>query len=145
MIASFASLAVGVLIGYLGQKSRFCIVSGMRDAILIRNFHRIKGLIGLLLGGVIGYSLFKLVGGAVLDFPMFSASESSAYLLASIVGGVGIGFYSVMAEGCPFRQHVMAAEGKKSAIWYLAGFYIGIIYFYLVTVKLLALLLTGTT
>ena len=76
---------------------------------------------------------------------MFSASESLPYLLASLVGGVGIGFYSVMAEGCPFRQHVMAAEGKKSAIWYLVGFYIGIIYFYLVTVKLLALLLTGAT
>jgi hypothetical protein len=38
----------------------------------------------------------------------------------------------------------MAAEGKRSAWLYLLGFYIGIAYFNVVTVKWLELLLSAT-
>jgi hypothetical protein len=46
-----------------------------------------------------------------------------------------------MAEGCPFRQHVMAAEGREGAMFYLLGFYIGIIYFSIFTIRWLELFL----
>lgn len=142
MIPMTATLIVGVLIGYLGQRSRFCIVSGIRDAYLLRNFYRIKGLLGLIIGGVLGFTAFKFMGGNLLGFPLFQI-DISQYLIAIVIGGIGIGFFSVLAEGCPFRQHVMAAEGRESAILYLAGFYIGIVYFVVVTRKWLELMLTG--
>jgi hypothetical protein len=66
---------------------------------------------------------------------------SSGILIATVAGGIGFGFFSVYAEGCPFRQHVMAAEGKRSAWMYLLGFYAGIVYFNIVTIKWLELLL----
>ena len=141
-IATATTLFIGFIIGYLGQRSRFCIVSGIRDSIMIRNFHRIKGLLGLVIGAVVGFVLFKFIGGDVPNFPMPIQSESAGYWIASIAGGLGIGFFSVLAEGCPFRQHVMAGQGRHSAIFYLMGFYIGIVYFYLVTFRLLTLLIT---
>lgn len=145
MIASMATLVVGVLIGYLGQRSRFCIISGVRDYFLLRDSYRIKGLLGLIIGGVIGYTAFKLMGGDVPNFPIGIDIEPVGNLIASVIGGLGLGFYSVLAEGCPFRQHVMAAEGRKSAMFYLLGFYIGIVYFQTVTVKWLELLFTITS
>jgi len=139
-----ATLIVGILIGYLGQRSRFCIVSGIRDSYLLRNFQRIRGLLGLIIGAVPGFTIFKLIGGDVPDFPAPIQIESTGYLIATVIGAVGMGFYSVLAEGCPFRQHVMAAEGRQSAVFYLIGFYIGIVYFFLVTIKFFELLIKVT-
>ena len=144
MIATAATLFIGVLIGYMGQRSRFCIISGIRDWLILRSLHRLKGLLGLIIGAEVGFTVFKFIGGDVPSFPMFVLSDTAGYWIASVVGGIGIGFYSILAEGCPFRQHVMAAEGQRSAMFYLLGFYVGIVYFYIVTFHLLELLLTAT-
>lgn len=141
MIAAIGTLFVGGLIGYMGQRSRFCIISGIRDCFMVRNFHRIKGLLALVISATVTFAVLKLTGERVPNFPMLEGIKFTGYLIASIVGGMGIGFFSVMAEGCPFRQHVMAAEGSRSALFYLLGFYLGIIYFNLVTVRFLELII----
>lgn len=142
MIAMMATLVVGVLIGYMGQRSRFCTISGIRDYFMLRDSFRLKGLLGLIVGGAIGYTAFWLIGGDIPDFPLgIEGMESAGLLIAGVIGGIGMGFFSVFAEGCPFRQHVMAAEGREGAMYYLLGFYIGIVYFNVVTIKWLELLL----
>jgi uncharacterized membrane protein YedE/YeeE len=141
MLPVIATLAIGGFIGYMGQRSRFCIVSGIRDLFISRNVQRFMGLVGLTIGAVFGFMIFGFFGGTITDFPMPVQLDSAGYLVVSIVGGISIGFFSVLAEGCPFRQHVMAAEGRESAMFYLLGFYIGILYFYIVTIKLLELLI----
>jgi len=144
MIAGLATLAVGILIGYMGQRSKFCTISGIRDYAMLKDSFRFKGLIGLIAGGAIGYTIFWLVGGDIPNFPILFDIDSTGILIAGIVGSIGMGFFSVFAEGCPFRQHVMAAEGKGSALLYLLGFYLGIVYFNMVTIKWLGLLLRTT-
>lgn len=142
MIAMMASLVVGVLIGYMGQRTRFCTISGIRDYLMLRDSLRLKGLFGIIVGGAIGYTAFGLIGGDIPDFPLgLEGMGSAGLLIASVIGSVGLGFFSVFAEGCPFRQHVMAAEGRTGAMYYLIGFYIGIVYFNVVTIKWLELLL----
>jgi uncharacterized membrane protein YedE/YeeE len=49
----------------------------------------------------------------------------------TIVGGFGVGYFSTLANGCPLRQHVLAAQGIKSSITYLAGFLAGAVIFHL--------------
>jgi uncharacterized protein len=140
MIASLATLVVGLLIGYLGQKSGFCTISGIRDFFILKDTYRLRGVLGLLLGGFVGYGGFKLLGGDIPNFPLGMDIPSAGVLVSGIIGGLGIGFWSVMAEGCPFRQHVMAAEGREGAMFYLLGFYIGLVYFFLFTIRWLEFL-----
>ena len=150
MIPSLATLGLGLLIGYLGQRTRFCNVSGIRDFVMLKDSFRFKGFIGLILGAAIGYFVFSKLGGVINNYPLLikeiDAKElaSKGILIATVIGGLGFGFFSIFAEGCPFRQHVMAAEGKRSAWLYLLGFYAGIAYFNVVTVKWLDLLLKTT-
>ncbi|MBQ9992880.1 MAG: hypothetical protein IJP33_05585 [Firmicutes bacterium] len=47
--------------------------------------------------------------------------------LLLLVCGFVIGLFSTLANGCPVRQHVMAASGNLSAIVYLLFYYAGII------------------
>ena len=142
MIPAVATLIVGILIGYMGQRSTFCTISGIRDLILRRNSYRFRGLVGIIVGGAIGYTAFGFLGGDIPNFPLGNDIISPGILIATIVGSLGLGFWSVMAEGCPYRQHVMAAEGRVGSMFYLLGFYAGIAYFFLVTVKWLELLLS---
>ena len=48
-----------------------------------------------------------------------------AYVGLTAGAAFGLGLLSVLANGCPFRQHVLAAQGSSSATFYLAGFYGG--------------------
>jgi uncharacterized membrane protein YedE/YeeE len=52
-------------------------------------------------------------------------------VLLTIAGGFGVGYVSTLANGCPLRQHVLAAQGVTSALTYLAGFFAGAIVFHL--------------
>ena len=140
MIAVAATLIVGFIAGYLVQRSRFCSIGGFRDYILARDTYLLKGYGGLLVGGAFGFILFKAAGGQISTFPLGMDFPPVAPFIAMVVGAIGLGFFSVLAGGCPTRQHVMAAEGKESAVFYLIGLYGGILYFFLVTSKYLNIL-----
>lgn len=43
-----------------------------------------------------------------------------------IIGGFGVDFFSVAAEGCHMRNHVMASEGNVSSLAYVLGFWAAI-------------------
>ena len=143
-----ATLIVGIVLGYMGQRSRFCTISGIRDFYLVKDTYRLKGLIGIVVGGIIGFNLVIIISGwadfpGIPDFPMLQDGlhvEPMVLLPISIVGAFGMGFFSVMAEGCPFRQHVMAGEGHLSGLIYLFGMITGIIFFNIVIIPYLQLL-----
>ena len=140
MIAPLATLVIGLLIGYLVQRSRFCSIGGFRDFFLARDTYLLRGFLGVLIGAAAGFIVFKLLGGKIEGFPLGMDLPPAAALIAMIIGAAGLGFCSVLAGGCPTRQHVMAAEGKESAVFYLVGFYVGIVYFFLVTSQFMNLI-----
>ena len=136
MIIAIASLVLGLVIGYLGQRSRLCFIAGYRDFFMARDTTLLKGILGALLGAVIGFVVFDWWGGVVPGFPMFFTTPglvSKATWLFTIIGGLGVGIVGVLSGGCPFRMHVQAFEGKKTYAVYLLGFYVGLIFYNLVT------------
>jgi len=142
MIAAIATLVLGFVIGYLGQRSRLCFVSGYRDFILTRNTALLKGVVGAFLGALGGYILFSHLGGSIPEFPMFlnvGIGTFSSEWLIMLIGGLGVGIVGILSGGCPFRMHVLAAEGRKTQWFYLLGFYIGLVFYNIVTVHLMVM------
>jgi hypothetical protein len=74
-----------------------------------------------------------LAGVGVGDF---SAPTVTTIALA-VVGGFGVGYVSILANGCPFRQHVLAAQGSVNSIIYLTGFFTGAVVFHTVVSPLI--------
>ncbi|MGD0751545.1 MAG: YeeE/YedE thiosulfate transporter family protein [Anaerolineales bacterium] len=145
MIASIATLFLGFAIGYLGQRSRLCFVSGYRDFVLTHDTTLLKGVGGAFLGALAGYVLFNFTGGSVPGFPMIlqtSVVISHSAWIITIVSGLGVGIIGALSGGCPYRMHVLAAEGKKTYWVYLLGFYAGLVFYDLVTVHLMDMLRT---
>jgi hypothetical protein len=128
-----ATLAAGGVIGYLWQRSKSCSISGYRDFYLFRDTLFMRTIIGMALGALVGYLLFFRFSPNLSDFPLVLHNEpgiaSLGTLVLAAIGGLGYAFFSVMAEGCPLRQHVNATMGNGASIIYLLGFYVGILFF----------------
>lgn len=144
MIHAFATLVIGLAIGYIGQRSRICFIRGISYSYLMRDLFSMAGLLGLFVGAFMGFAVFGALGGYTPGFPQLFATPAinlrSPIVFASI-GGFGTGFFSILAGGCPFRFHVMGGEGRKAACVYLLGFYAGILYFSAIVIKILETLM----
>jgi uncharacterized membrane protein YedE/YeeE len=133
-VAAVASLVVGIVIGFVGQRSRMCFVAGIRDWILVRDTELLKGLVAFLLVAWVAFPLSGLLGGATLGD--FGTPALGGFLLTA-GGGFGVGYFSVLANGCPFRQHVLAAQGTSSSMVYLSGFVAGAFVFHILVAPLI--------
>lgn len=141
--AALVTLIVGVVVGFIGQRSGYCSATGYRDLYLIHDTYLFNGVLGTFVGALVGYVLADRVIGAMPGFPFLLNSPglgSGLVTMLTVMGGLGIGFFSILAKGCPFRQHVMAAEGRKTAMAYLAGFYVGILYFFTILIRVITML-----
>lgn len=133
-VAAIASLVVGLIIGFMGQRSRMCFVGGIRDFIIVRDTYLLKGLIAF---GLVAWIAFPLVGESSATFTNETFGSDNLMYLLTAIGGFGVGAFSIIANGCPFRQHVLAAQGIISSITYLAGFYVGAVIFHALVVPYL--------
>jgi hypothetical protein len=135
---AYGVLIVSQSIGFVGQRSRMCFVGGIRDFILVRDTFLLKGLVTFELVAWLAFPLAGWIGGATLTG---SASPDLVAVLLTALGGFGVGYFSILANGCPFRQHVLAAQGTVSSMTYLAGFFVGAIIFHALVAPLLVLIL----
>jgi hypothetical protein len=134
MTAAVATLIVGLILGYLGQRSRMCFVGGVRDFILVRDTYLLRGLVAF---GVTAWLAFPLAGLVAGVHPGPSGASDAVTVALAIAGGFGVGYFSILANGCPLRQHVLAAQGITSSITYVAGFFAGAVVFHVWVAPLL--------
>ncbi len=143
MIVSLATLVIGIIIGYLGQRSGFCSTGSIRDFIVTRDKRLLRDVAALTAAAFTGYFLLSLTG-ITHGFPAFArpagnivsvysacvnpygteGSITPEIMIFTIIGGLGIGMVSVIANGCPFRQHVRASEGDRGSLAFILGFYL---------------------
>lgn len=114
------SLLAGLALGALAQRSRFCSVGGIRDAILVRRFDLLFGVLGLLVGSF-------AVNVALGQFQPGFAGQPVAHTDApgNFAAMVVAGLSAVMMGGCPFRQVVMTGEGDADAAGAVLGMIAG--------------------
>lgn len=137
-IAAVASLVVGIVIGFVGQRARMCFVGGIRDWIIVRDTFLLKGLISFALVAWVLFPVSELLGG---DAAGAFAGPVLQTVLFTVAGGFVVGFVSILANGCPLRQHVLAAQGSGNSMVYLGGFLAGAIVFHTLVSPLLGTLL----
>jgi YedE family putative selenium metabolism protein len=114
------SLAAGLLIGFLAQRSRFCTVGAVRDVILMKVSPLLKGVLALVVAGF----LMNLVLGQFR--PGFSGQPvAHTNALWNAGGMVLAGLAFTLAGGCPGRQVFMSGEGDADAAVFVLGMLAG--------------------
>jgi len=127
MIVSFASLGVGLIVGYLAQRSRMCTIGGLRDYVLVRDTALLKGVGAMLVGSWVVFGALHLIDGSRVAHGVLAAGTTPSGIravIAVLVGGILLGLIATFSGACPLRQHVLAGQGRVGAWAFLAGFYL---------------------
>lgn len=114
------SLAAGLLIGAVVQKSRLCQAGCFRDLVLIKDPHLLYGTLAIF-GSAL---LFNLVFGYFrLGFLEQPVAHTDG--LWNFAGMLVVGLGATLLGGCPLRQTVMAGEGDADAGFVFLGLLFG--------------------
>lgn len=111
-----ASLLIALAVGAFAQRSRFCMIGGIRDFILFRDTRLLSGFVILIIVvflGNIGMSKFNL------GFAMQPIAHSDH--IWNFFGMLIFGWGAVLLGGCPFRQLVLAGEGNADSALTILG------------------------
>jgi hypothetical protein len=114
------SLGIGLLIGFLAQRSRFCTMGALRDLILFRQTH--------LFGGFLALVVFAFITNVIVgQFKPGFAGQPVAHTLHvwNFAGMMVAGLAFALAGGCPGRQLFLAGEGDGDSAVFVFGMIVG--------------------
>ncbi len=104
------SLGSGLIIGFLAQRSRFCITGSIGNFLASRDKKVIISLVAFALTAL-AVNLYK-----GFFTPGFEGQPGSHLAYGwSFMGMMLVGIVSAMIGGCPFRQLIMAGQGSMDA------------------------------
>ncbi len=114
------SLMVGLGIGFLAQKSRFCTMGAIRDLILFKQTHLFGGLVALAVAAFITNLVVGQFNPGFVDQPV--AHNLHFWNFGGMLVG---GLAYTLAGGCPGRQLFLAGEGDGDASIFVIGMIVG--------------------
>ncbi len=114
------SLAAGLAIGFLAQRSRFCTMGAFRDVILFRQTHLLSGVLTLIGIAFLTNLVFNQFHPGFAGQPVAHTSH-----VWNFAGMLVAGLAFALAGGCPGRQLFMAGEGDGDAAIFVMGMIVG--------------------
>lgn len=115
-----ASLAAGLIVGGLCQRSRFCTVAGNRDAMMFHDFTMLWGFLAVIVTTIVGNIILGKFHLSFADQPVAHTDG-----LWNFLGMALVGWGSVLLGGCPLRQLILTGEGNTDAAITVTGFAFG--------------------
>ncbi|MGL5312648.1 MAG: YedE family putative selenium transporter [Peptostreptococcaceae bacterium] len=117
---AFIALAIGLIVGIILQRTRLCMVGGIRDFILFKDSYLILGFLAMLVAAFLGNVIFGFFKPGFVDQPIAHTDG-----LWNFLGMVVAGWGSVLLGGCPMRQLVLAGEGNVDSVVTILGMLVG--------------------
>lgn len=124
------SLAAGLIVGAIAQKSRLCMVGGVRNVVLFNDWNLLIAFLCIFVTALIVNLIMQNTVAATLGKSFFKLGfEGQAVAhtdgVWNCLGMVLVGFASVLLGGCPLRQLVMAGEGNTDSAITVLGVLVG--------------------
>ena len=114
------ALLVALVVGALAQKSRLCMVGGLRDAVMLGDFHLLYGFAAIFVVTLVGNLAMNRFN---LGFTLQPIAHSAH--VWNLLGMVLVGWGSVLLGGCPLRQLILAAQGNGDSAVTVFGMIVG--------------------
>ena len=120
------SLIAGLVVGALAQRTRLCMVGGIRDVVLFREWKLLAGFVAIFASALVCNLILTGVTPNVY-FKLGMAGQAVAHTdgLWNALGMLLVGFGCVLLGGCPLRQLVLAGEGNTDSAITVIGLVAG--------------------
>lgn len=114
------SLVAGLVVGGIAQRTRMCMVGGIRDMILFRDSHLLLGFVSIFVFSLIANVAFGFFNLGFTDQPVAHNDG-----LWNFLGMALAGWGSVLLGGCPLRQLILSGEGNTDSVVTVMGLLVG--------------------
>ncbi len=126
------SLVVGLVVGFIFQRTRLCTVGAWRDVMLVRSTHLLSGIIAIIIGALItnyivgNFAEGTLVGKDIV-YSWGFANQPVAHdnHLWNFLGMSLAGLAFTLAGACPLRNLILTGEGDTDAGVFVLGLFAG--------------------
>ena len=110
------SLIAGLIVGAIAQRTRLCMVGGIRDVVLFRETKLLLGFASIFVRALV----CNLILTAATEGTYFTAGFAGQPVahtdgLWNLLGMLLVGFACVLLGGCPLRQLILAGEGNSDS------------------------------
>lgn len=116
----FFSLLAGLAVGAMAQRTRLCMVGGIRDVVLFGEIKLLLGFVAVCVTALIANVCFGLFNPGFASQPVAHTDG-----LWNALGMLLCGFGCVLLGGCPLRQLVLAGEGNTDSAVTVLGLMVG--------------------
>lgn len=114
------SLAAGLFIGFIAQRTRFCTMGAIRDVVLIRRYHLLSGLVAMVVVAFVANLIFGQFHAGFVGQPISHSNH-----LWNFLGMILAGLAFVLAGGCPGRHLFLSGEGNTDSSVFVLGMIVG--------------------
>lgn len=114
-----SGLLLGLAIGFVLQRGRFCMNTAFRDTIFIQDWTLFRGFLIALVIMILGANILN-------DLKIIRLAVQPFYPIANIIGGYVFGLGIVMVGGCGSGVWYKIGEGQFNSLVAVLGFFIGI-------------------
>ena len=133
ILSVLSAIGLGLMLGYVLQRGRFCLNSAFRDIIFVKDLTFFRAYLLCVVVAVIGTNLLD-------DFGLLRAfdQQTGTYVqvelmrqnfvpVANILGGFLFGMGIVLAGGCASGIVYRIGEGQVSTMTAIIGFFFGVV------------------
>jgi len=114
------AVAVGLLVGFLAQRTRMCFVGGWRDLIMVRDGYLFSGIVAFFVAALVTNFALGSVNWGFVDQPVAHDNH-----LWNFFGMLLAGLTATLLGGCPLRQTILSGEGDTDAGMTVLGLVVG--------------------
>jgi len=119
-------LGIGLLVGFMAQRTRFCSVGAWRDIFLVRDFHLIKGIGAFFVAAlVVNYIAGNFGADGIYHWGFTDQPIAHTNHLWNFFGMGLVGIAATQIGGCPLRNLVLSGEGDTDAAVTVLGYIAG--------------------
>ncbi len=128
--AAFAPLAVaivvGLVVGFLAQRTRMCFVGAWRDIFLVRDTYLISGVAAFFIAALItNYAVGNFGAGGIYHWGFADQPVAPTDHLWNFLGMALVGLAATLIGGCPLRNCILSGEGDTDAGMTVLGYFAG--------------------
>jgi len=120
------SLSVGLLVGFLAQRTRMCFVGAWRDIFLVKDLYLWSGVAAFFIAAMItNYAAGNFATEGLYHWGFTGQPVAHNDHLWNFLGMSLLGLAATLIGGCPLRNLILTGEGDTDAGATVLGYFAG--------------------
>ena len=120
------AVVVGLVVGFLAQRTRMCFAGGWRDLFLVRDTYLFSGIAAFFVAALVtNYIAGNFGAGGIYHWGFTEQPIAHNNHLWNFLGMGLVGLAATLLGGCPLRQLILTGEGDSDAAVTVLGLFAG--------------------